>query len=106
MDLQEDGTNALAVDTGGLAIRNENNFGRALDLIQRDAGTYYVLGYTPANQQFDGKYRSISVSVKRPDVKVRARRGYLAIEPAKLLRPVPITSAPGGAAKAPHPAGG
>jgi VWFA-related protein len=101
MDLQEDGTNALAVDTGGMAIRNENNFGKALDTIQRDAGTYYVLGYTPTNQKFDGKYRAISVSVKRPDVKVRARRGYLALEPAKLLRPVPLTTASGSARPAP-----
>ena len=49
-DLQADGTNSLAVDTGGFAIRNENNFGRALDEIQRDAGTYYVVGYTPAKE--------------------------------------------------------
>ena len=84
-DMQADGTNSLAIDTGGFAIRNENNFGRALDDIQRDAGTYYVVGYTPLRETFDGKYRAISVKVTRPDVKVRARRGYLAIEPAALL---------------------
>ena len=105
MDLQEDGTNALAVDTGGMAIRNENNFGKALDMIQRDASTYYVLGYTPLNQKFDGKYRAISVSVKRPGVKVRARRGYLAIEPAKLLKPTRITP-PSSSASGALPASG
>ncbi|HVD92605.1 MAG TPA: hypothetical protein VNC21_10000, partial [Vicinamibacterales bacterium] len=84
-----DGTNSLAVDTGGFAIRNENNFGRALDEIQHDAGTYYVLSYRAENEVFDGKYRTISVKVARPGVKVRARRGYLAIEPAKMLSPVP-----------------
>ena len=88
-DMQSDGTNSLAVDTGGFAIRNENNFGRALDEIQHDAGTYYVLSYRAENEVFDGKYRTISVKVGRPGVKVRARRGYLAIEPAKMLRPVP-----------------
>ena len=87
-DMQSDGTNSLAVDTGGFAIRNENNFGRALDEIQQDAGTYYVISYAPANELFDGKYRTISVKVGRPGVKVRARRGYLAIEPAKMLTPV------------------
>jgi VWFA-related protein len=92
-DLQADGTNSLAVDTGGFAIRNENNFGRALDEIQRDAGTYYVVGYTPVKDTFDGKYRQISVRVARPGVKVRARRGYLAIDPARLLRPTPVTTA-------------
>jgi VWFA-related protein len=86
-DAQADGPNSLAVDTGGLAIRNDNNFGRALGDIQQDAATYYVIGYTPVKETFDGKYRSISVTVSRPGVKVRARRGYLALEPAALLRP-------------------
>ncbi|HEX4566069.1 MAG TPA: VWA domain-containing protein, partial [Vicinamibacterales bacterium] len=93
-DMQEDGTNALAVDTGGIAIRNENNIGTALGEIRQDAATYYVIGYTPSNQTFDGKFRKIDVAVKRPDLKVRARRGYLALEPAKLLKPIPITPAP------------
>jgi VWFA-related protein len=86
-DAQVDGTNSLAVDTGGFAIRNENNFSRALDEIRQDAGTYYIIGYTPANTTFDGKYRAIAVSVRRPGVKVRARRGYLALPPAQLLPP-------------------
>ena len=102
-DLQQDGINALAVDTGGMAIRNENNFGHALDLIQQDSSTYYVVGYTPANQNFDGKYRKIDTSVDRPGVKVRARRGYLALEPAKLLKPTPITAAPSATSDG-HPA--
>ena len=96
-DTQADGTSSLAIDTGGFAIRNENNFGRALDDIQRDAGTYYVVGYTPANLNFDGKYRSISVKVSRPGLKVRARRGYLALDPATLLRPA-ASSGPTAAA--------
>jgi VWFA-related protein len=86
-DTQTDGMNSLAVDTGGVAIRNENNFGRALDQIQQDSDTYYVVSYTASNTTFDGKYRAIDVSVDRPGVKVRARRGYLAVEPALLLRP-------------------
>ena len=65
-DMQADGANSLAVDTGGFAIRNENNFGRALDEIQHDAGTYYVVGYTPVKETFDGKYRAISVKVVAP----------------------------------------
>ena len=83
-DAQADGTNSLAVDTGGMAIHNENNFGRALDEIQRDAGTYYVVAYIPSNTLFDGKYRTIDVKISRPGVKVRARRGYLALRPAAI----------------------
>jgi VWFA-related protein len=88
-DAQTDGPNSLANDTGGFAIRNENNFGRALDEIQADTGTYYVVSYAPANATLDGKYRAIGVKVARPGVSVRARRGYLALAPAALLRPTP-----------------
>ena len=87
-----DGPNSLAVDTGGITIRNENNLARALDRVAGDAGTYYVLAYQPANTTLDGTYRPIEVKVKRPDVRVRARRGYLALEPAKMLKPQPIRS--------------
>lgn len=86
-DLGEDGPNSLAIDTGGLLIRNENNIGRALDRIARDSGQYYVLGYQPTDANFDGKFRPIDVRVKRAGVRVRARRGYLALEPSKLLVP-------------------
>jgi len=92
-DAQADGPNSLAVDTGGFVIRNENNFGRALADIQADAANYYVISYVPTNAAFDGKYRAIDVKVTRPGVSVRARRGYLALEPAALLRPAPAAGA-------------
>jgi tetratricopeptide (TPR) repeat protein len=89
-------------------IQNDNNIGRTLDTVQADAGTYYVLGYTPSNQTFDGKFRSIALSVHRSGLSVRARRGYLAIDPAMMLRPVAIDAAtapaPAAAATAAPPA--
>jgi tetratricopeptide (TPR) repeat protein len=94
-DAGEDGPNSLAVDTGGMMIRNENNIGRALEAIARDSGRYYVIGYNPSNANFDGKYRPIEVRVKREGVRVRARRGYLALEPSKMLLPKPINIGPG-----------
>jgi VWFA-related protein len=90
-DLGEDGPNSLAVDTGGMMIRNENNIGRALDRIASDANVYYLLGYQPADTNFDGKFRPIEVRVTRPGVRVRARRGYLALEPSRMLIPRPVT---------------
>jgi hypothetical protein len=86
-DTQADGANSLGVDTGGMAIRNENDFGRALDAIDRDSGSYYVLAYSPSNAALDGKYRSIDLGVKRPGVTVRARRGYVALPSARMLVP-------------------
>jgi VWFA-related protein len=103
-DAQEDGPNSLAVDTGGLMIRNENNIERALDTIARDANRYYVLGYQPVNTTFDGKFRPIEVRVKRPGVRVRARRGYLALEPSRMLLPQPV-KAPTEDRERPEPGG-
>ncbi len=85
-----DGPNSLAIDTGGMMIRNENNIGRALTRIADDAGRYYVLAYRPANTTFDGKFRAIQVRVKRDGLRVRARRGYLALDPARMTVPQPV----------------
>ena len=74
----EDGPNMLAVDTGGYAIRHTNKFADALVEIARDTSNYYVIGYSPTNAANDGSFRKITVRVKRPGLKVRARRGYLA----------------------------
>ena len=91
-DSVADGPNSLAVDTGGLMIRNENNIGRALETIAGDANRYYVLGFQPANTTWDGKFRAVQVRVKRDGVRVRARKGYLALEPARMTLPQPIAS--------------
>ena len=66
---------------------NINNVGPALDEIAADTNTYYVLGYQPLNTKFDGKYRRIEVRVKRADLTVRARKGYLALAPSMMLIP-------------------
>lgn len=108
-DAIADGPNSLAVDTGGLMIRNENNLGRALDRVAEDSGRYYVLAYQPVNSTLDGTFRPIDVRVKRHNVRVRARRGYLALAPARMLLPAPVATtsdrraAPSAEAAAPPP---
>jgi VWFA-related protein len=77
-DIQADGPNSLAVDTGGLMIRNENDFPKALREIGSDTSSYYVLGYRPAGNTKAGGFRSIGVKAKRGGLTVRARKGYLA----------------------------
>ncbi|MDQ3486429.1 MAG: VWA domain-containing protein, partial [Acidobacteriota bacterium] len=89
-DSVADGPNSLAVDTGGMMIRNQNNIGRALETIAADANRYYVLGFSPVNTNWDGKFRTVQVRVKRDGVRVRARKGYLALEPARMTMPKPI----------------
>jgi len=41
-----------------------------------ELGTQYVLGYVSDNPQHDGKYRRITVELKRPALKARHRPGY------------------------------
>jgi Ca-activated chloride channel family protein len=41
-----------------------------------ELGTQYVLGYVSDNPKRDGKFRRISVELKRPGLKVRHRPGY------------------------------
>jgi hypothetical protein len=50
-----------------------------------DASAYYLLGYQPEKPP-DGKWHDLEVRVSRPDVKVRARKRYLAERPWDLAR--------------------
>jgi len=65
----------MALDTGGLASFNTNNFFDALEKIGQDLGSYYSLGY-PSLSTSDGRYHSIDVKVRRKGVKVRHREGF------------------------------
>jgi hypothetical protein len=68
----------LAENTDGIAIVNSNNIEAGLKRVVDDLTSYYLLGYYSTNAKSDGKFRKISVRVKRPGVTVRARRGYRA----------------------------
>ena len=89
--VSQDSLRVLADETGGFAAVNSNDFSRAFSRILDENSTYYVLGYYPANDRRDGKFRKIEVRVKRPGLEVRARRGYVA----------PRGKAPAASAEAP-----
>ncbi len=74
----------LAENTDGFAILNTNNITPGLDRIVADTNSYYLLGYYSTNTKLDGKFRKITVKVKRPNADVRARPGYLAPTEAEL----------------------
>ena len=71
----------LAEATDGLAIVDSNNLAGGLQRVVSDLSSYYLIGYYSTGK-LDGKFHPISVRVKRPGVRVRARRGYLAATPA------------------------
>ena len=51
---------------------------KAFDEIAAELRSQYSLGYTPTNRAHDGKFRKIEIKVKRPGLRVQARRGYYA----------------------------
>jgi VWFA-related protein len=64
--------------TGGRSFANRNDYDGVSDELMTDNGSYYMLGYYPNPFAADGKFHALSVKVKRPDVRVRARAGYMA----------------------------
>jgi hypothetical protein len=68
----------LASDTGGRAFLDSNDFNAIFKGVQDDTSFYYVLGYHSTNPIRDGRYRRITVKLKRSDVKIEYRRGYYA----------------------------
>ena len=74
-----EGAEAIASESGGFTVRDTNDLSAGLKRIADENGTYYLLGYNPANPARDGAFRKISVKVPgRKDALIRARKGYYA----------------------------
>jgi VWFA-related protein len=73
-----EGAESVALDTGGRVVKSTDDLASAMRKVVQESRTYYLLGYVPTNTKRDGKFRKLAVSVKRPGVDVRARRGYYA----------------------------
>jgi hypothetical protein len=86
MRLEHDSLHIVADETGGFTVLNQNDFRNAFSKILQENSSYYVLGYYPANEKGDGKFRNIQVKVLQPGLKVRARRGYVAPVPKKAAK--------------------
>ncbi len=77
VEAARDGLNALALDTGGLALFNRNDLDGALDRVLEDSATYYRLGYEPQGSVREGRFRKIEVRVPgRSGLRVRTASGY------------------------------
>ncbi len=76
--LGAEGAAEIAQNTGGFSVRNQNDLGRALQRIGDESRVYYLLGFQPDRSARPGAFRRLEVKVTRPDVTVRARRGYYA----------------------------
>jgi Ca-activated chloride channel family protein len=71
----------LAALTGGRSfhVRDARQLADTLQTIASELRNQYLIGYSPLKPPVAGsaEWRSITVTVSRPDVTVRARDGYL-----------------------------
>src|SRR5262249_23874556 len=71
----------LAEETGGVACLPDKieKLTQTFKPITAEVQAQYLFGYDSTNETNDGKYRRITVQIpKRPELRIRARKGYYA----------------------------
>ena len=71
----------IAEATGGQAFfpTTMKDVEAAYDKVVAQIRAQYSLGYTSTNTKLDGEWRKVEIKVKRPDVRIQARKGYFAL---------------------------
>jgi VWFA-related protein len=87
----QDNLRTVSTQTGGFAVISRS-FPGAFARIRADNSRYYILGYYPTNDKRDGKYRRIDVLVRKPGLKVTARRGYVVPKGERKEPPIAVTA--------------
>jgi VWFA-related protein len=83
----QDSLRVIAEETGGLAVVNQNDFGKALKRIDAETSDYYVLGYYSKNPDLTKRRRQIEVKVARKGANAWFRKEYVLKPP-----PAPTSS--------------
>jgi VWFA-related protein len=78
---------ALAENTGGRTFVDTNAPEAHVPAVFEQSGSYYLLGFQSTNENTDGRFRRVRVSVDRPGVTVQTRSGYFAPRRADARRP-------------------
>jgi hypothetical protein len=98
VELEAAGSVGLAEDTGGFAVRHTNDLAGGAIRAAEESRVHYLLGYAPATDKSPLDWRKVRVEVRRPGLKVRARKGYTlrnAAEIAAAARERVVTREPG-----------
>lgn len=72
------GLRTLAENTDGRAFVLSNDIDAQFAELAEGLSRYYLLGYYSSNTTFDGRFRKLTVKVRKPGVRLTARRGYYA----------------------------
>ena len=74
---EQDTLYALASDTGGKALFDNNDLTVGIQQAQKDLQSYYMLGYYSTNENRDGRFRKVEVKLEGvPNAKLDFRKGY------------------------------
>jgi len=69
----------LATMTGGRVYFNRNDLQGAIRDGVESGSNYYILAYRPQNNDWNGKFRKVTVKAAPPNTKVQCRPGYYAV---------------------------
>ncbi len=70
---------ALAGDTGGKALLDDNDLTKGIAEAEKAVLSHYIIGYYTSNTAQDGKFRRIKISLNaRPSLSLDYRQGYYA----------------------------
>ena len=81
----QDGLWELARRTGGRAVLNSNDFGEVFDVVNRESGDYYLLGYYTEDREQRGRFRRLRVKVSQSGLKVSHQRGFYEERPFRQM---------------------
>jgi len=82
----QDSLRVIADETGGIAVVNQNDFGKALKRIDAETSDYYVLGYYSKNPDATKRRRQVEVKITRKNANAWFRKEYV-------LKPPPAPTA-------------
>jgi VWFA-related protein len=84
MSLNSDVLGYAAEGTGGIFVQNSNDYEGGFEKLASLREITYVLGFSPENLKFDGKFHNLKVKlVNGEHLSVQARRGYFAPKQAE-----------------------
>ena len=70
---------ALAGDTGGKALLDTNDLAAGIVNAQKAVSSYYIIGYYTSNQNLDGKFRRVKITLNNgASASLNFRQGYFA----------------------------
>jgi len=92
----QDALNALAEDTGGRALRNQNYFDKWVNKILDETSNYYLLAWRPNKEEETATaFKNIKVRViDHPEYTVRLPRGFLKGKPIEASKPSATVEVP------------